>query len=52
MGGVPVTGNVDSASEPHLFVTFGVLDKPLQSGQAGRAADQAAMQADGKHFRH
>ena len=45
-----MAGNVDAAGKPDLFVTFGVLNKPFKRSHTGRAANQAAMQADGKHF--
>src|SRR5688572_15984548 len=46
----PVTGDIDSASEPHLLAAH-VLQEPLERCEAPRAADQAAMQADRHHAR-
>ncbi len=48
---MPVTGDVHPAAEPHLLVTLDVFEEALERGQARRAADQAAVQAYGKHLR-
>ena len=44
-------GNLDAAGEPHVIVGFCIVEKALQPCDLARAADQAAVQADGKHLR-
>src|SRR3546814_12913728 len=46
-----MAGDVDAPAEPDLLMTLGVFKKTLEGREAGRTADQAAVQADGKHLR-
>ena len=46
-----MAGDIDAAGKPDLVMPLGVFDEALQRGQTSGATQQAAMHADGQHFR-
>src|SRR5690554_4986052 len=46
----PVPRDIDTATDPHLFVALHIVKKTLQGRESPWPADKSAMQADRHHF--